>query len=234
MVNSGKLRLVTDYKESLVTRLQSTKNADILNEISSRLGSLSAPSKMPGYSWSISTEHCITGSKLAKIAGTPCSKCYAQKGFYTFPIVKSALNTRLRAWQDDPDWVLLMSIRLLLINKEHFRWFDSGDIQSLKMLQDINQVALNTDPFVKHWLPSQERAFVSQLLDIAPNLIIRLSSTKIGSIQSTQLLGICTSSISKEKIPNQWNCPSSTQDNKCLDCRACWNKQITNVVYIEH
>lgn len=234
MQKNGKLSKVTELRGNLVTSLLSTKNADIHDEITARIGSLSAPSKMPGYSWSISAKQCITGSKLALVKGTPCNKCYARKGFYTFPVVRLALDQRLNAWQEDPDWVALMSIRLLLRKDTHFRWFDSGDLQSFKMLQDINQVAKNTLGYVNHWLPTQERQFVAQLDTVADNLTIRISSSKVGVIQSSKFKGIQISTVSKTPIDNEWICPSSKQSNKCLDCRACWDKQIANVVYLEH
>ena len=37
------------------------------------VGSLSDTSKMPGKSWGINADHCKTGFKLAKIAGTICT-----------------------------------------------------------------------------------------------------------------------------------------------------------------
>ena len=46
------------------------------------VGGLSAPSKMPCSSYSISATRCVTGSKLAKIEGTVCHNCYALKGNY--------------------------------------------------------------------------------------------------------------------------------------------------------
>ena len=55
-----------------------TKKAALL-----AVGSLSDTSKMPGKSWGINADLCKTGFKLAKIAGTICSVCYAKKGFYT-------------------------------------------------------------------------------------------------------------------------------------------------------
>ena len=66
----------------------------------SMVGSLSDTSKMPGKSWGINAARCITGKKLAAIAGSICSMCYAEKGFYTlYPAVKRAQDTRLEAVQ---------------------------------------------------------------------------------------------------------------------------------------
>ena len=57
--------------------LFTTKKAALL-----AVGSLSDTSKMPGKSWGINADRCKTGFKLAKVAGSICSICYAQKGFY--------------------------------------------------------------------------------------------------------------------------------------------------------
>ena len=32
----------------------------------------------------------------------------------------------------------------------------------------------------------------------------------------------------------EWYCPSPLQDNRCGDCRACWNEQVKVVVYRQH
>ena len=29
-------------------------------------------------------------------------------------------------------------------------------------------------------------------------------------------------------------CPAKMQDNSCMECRACWDKTITNITYIQH
>ena len=51
-----------------------------IKDIEKKIGTLSNPSKMPSYAWGISAKKCLTGSKLAKIPGTICNKCYALKG----------------------------------------------------------------------------------------------------------------------------------------------------------
>ena len=54
-------------------------------------GGLSAPSKMPCHSFSISAKRCKVGSKLRKVVGSTCNKCYALKGRYVFPNVERAM-----------------------------------------------------------------------------------------------------------------------------------------------
>ena len=205
----------------------------IIRTANEKIGSLSTPSKMPGYSWSIPAKYCVTGSKLAVIEGTPCSKCYALRGRYRFPSVENAQEQRLHYWATAHDWVQWMSARLLQLSYKHefFRWFDSGDLQNVSMLQDIIKVCGHTQDFVKHWLPTQERGIVRQCADDIPdNLCIRVSSTKLNEVQHSTIVGVPTSSISNE----QWTCPSSQQGDRCGDCRDCWNKSQRHITYRIH
>ena len=188
---------------------------------------------MPGYAWSIPAQECITGSKLAQIEGTPCSLCYAKKGRYRFRNVEDAQYIRLWAWKLQPKWVEWMSARLLWLAPKHpyFRWFDAGDIQSVKMLKDIIMVCQNTQGYVQHWLPTQERTFVKVMQDQIPdNLNIRISSTKINEVQHSTLMNVTNSAVSNY----EWNCPSHLQNNMCLDCRKCWDKEEKHVIYRLH
>lgn len=190
---------------------------------------------MPGFSWDISAKMCNVGSKLRLVPGSPCHGCYALKGHFTFPKVREAHAFRLNAYNTDPDWVLLMTIRLLLLADKHsyFRWFASGDLQSRQMLSDINQVCHNTIGYVQHWLPTQERAIVSSFQGyLAPNLNVRISSTKVGETQRTMIRDVTTSSIAKEEVDA--TCPSFKQQNTCGACRACWDKTTSHIVYLKH
>ena len=47
-------------------------------------GSLSKPSKMPGWSIGLPAKECKTGGKLQKVPGSVCYDCYALKGCYVF------------------------------------------------------------------------------------------------------------------------------------------------------
>jgi hypothetical protein len=74
-----------------------------INELDEITGTLSKPSKMPGWAYGIPAKECKVGSKLAKIPGTVCHGCYALKGCYVFPNVQAAQYKRLKAI-DDPRW----------------------------------------------------------------------------------------------------------------------------------
>ena len=75
---------------------------------------------------------------------------------------------------DHPRWVEAMTV--LVKNKKHFRWHDSGDIQSVAHLKKIFEVCNNT-PATMHWLPTQERKYLP-LGSYPANLVIRLSNAK--------------------------------------------------------
>jgi hypothetical protein len=55
-----------------------------IKALAEKVGGLSQPSKMPGYGYSLPAEYCITGTHLAAIRGTICSKCYGFRGNYVW------------------------------------------------------------------------------------------------------------------------------------------------------
>lgn len=65
-----------------------------VKQIEDQIGTLSQPSKMPCYGFSISARRCNVGQRLAKVKGSVCAGCYALKGNYMFPVVQKALEKR--------------------------------------------------------------------------------------------------------------------------------------------
>lgn len=200
-------------------------------------GGLSRTTKMPGASYGLPPSHCKTGSKLHKIEGSVCQKCYARKGFYTFDSAKGAHSRRI-ASLSNPQWVEAMATLITIATRKekYFRWHDSGDIQDIHHLKNIVQVCLKT-PDVKHWLPTHEYAIIKEYLDegnIFPeNLVVRISSPMIdGKAINTDLP---TSTVSRRKGDVEgYACPASQQKNKCGSCRACWDANVKNVDYKYH
>lgn len=197
--------------------------------------SLSKPSKMPCHSWSISALSCKTGAKLAQVEGSVCEWCYALKGNYRFPNVKKAQEERLKQSEEE-GWVDAMVEAI--IREEHsgfFRWFDAGDLQSLEMLRKIASIARRI-PWIKFWLPTKEFGIVSEFLEteeLPKNLTIRLSAymvDKNGPNALAEGLGLVTSEVRTSGE----TCPAPSQGNKCLQCRACWDKEVKTVVYKKH
>lgn len=199
------------------------------------VGGLSAPSKMPCYGYSIPAKRCITGMKLRDVVGSICSKCYALKGRYVFANVQNALERRF-ASLENPRWVEAMAFLLNKVEKSgFFRWHDSGDIQSAAHLSRIVEVCKLT-PSIQHWLPTREYGIVAQYLrdnSFPENLTVRLSSLMLEGNPPEAIakrFNLTTSGVSK----SGFTCPSSKQAGKCGDCRACWNKSISNVNYKQH
>ena len=192
------------------------------------VGGLSATGKMPSPSINLPAVACVTGAKLARVPGTTCHGCFALKGRYRFKSTKIAMDRRLEALKDQR-WVRAMVV--LMKDRKHFRWHDSGDIQSVWHLKRILEVCKQT-PSTKHWLPTRESGLLA-LMDpdiIPPNLIIRLSATKVDGAAGKSWPW--TSTVTTD--PKQKTCAAPDQKGKCLDCRACWNRDIKNITYAKH
>ena len=217
-----------------LTEINSIKQAEEM------VGGLSAPSKMPSYAWSISAKRCNIGSKLAKVKDSVCYNCYALKGRYMFPMVQDALERRYKAWESNREqWVdamiYIMHNKKHIVDTAHFRWFDSGDIQGKDMLEDMNTIAW-ASPHIKFWLPTKEYKLIKDSnMEIAPNLIIRVSNPNKGRNTLEGYEHISTV-YTKDNLKDSkgYICPSSKQGNKCGDCRTCWNDKVNEVTYIAH
>jgi hypothetical protein len=124
------------------------------------IGSFGKTRKMPCLSWGTSTRTCQVGGQLAQVKGTICSVCYAKLGFYNRHHVKQAHIKRFSrlsaALNDGPRRKLFENAFIYLLNRrlmdartgpatdpKYFRWFDSGDLQSVKHL-DIICLGLST------------------------------------------------------------------------------------------
>ena len=198
-------------------------------------GGLSTPSKMPCYSFSISASKCLTGSKLRKVDGSTCSKCYAFRGNYQYDVVKNAHERRFQGLKH-PQWVESMAFLINAVESSgFFRWHDSGDVSSVEHLANIFKICQLT-PEIQHWLPTREYKIVSDCLKIhavPENLTIRLSAFMIDAEPPKALasrLNVQTSSVGTESF----TCPASSQGNQCLRCRKCWDRSVENVTYKKH
>ena len=191
-------------------------------------GGLSKPSKMPGPAHNLPAWNCITGQKLVNIPGSVCSGCYAMKNRYRFTNVREAMDRRLQALEH-PRWVEAMTT--LISGEAWFRWHDSGDIQSLKHLENIFEVCKRT-PQTQHWMPTREAQFLKDIDPdkVPPNLIIRMSSHMIN--QGPVKQWPWTSTVSSQD--SERTCPAPKQGNSCQDCRACWDRSVPNVCYGKH
>ena len=191
-------------------------------------GGLSFTSKMPCPSWGISATRCRVGSILAQKEGTVCHACYAMRGRYGFDTVQRKLEKRYLGLFHDL-WTPSLVALIRWHCKDHFRWFDSGDVQDLPMLKNIFTICRHTRDIL-HWLPTREAEIVHACADEAPdNLVIRLSAPMIDGKPSHWRT---TSTVVSD--PGQATCPAPLQDGTCGDCRACWDPAVRNVAYGLH
>jgi len=203
---------------------------------------MSKPSKMPEESFNIPAINCHAGGHMVGVKGAVCWKCYALSGRYAMPNTINAMQLRFDFANTD----YFIPVMVFYINKKgtkHFRWFDSGDIQSIKMLDNICEICRQT-PGTKHWLPTKEWRLVRKYIEfdgniIPENLDIRLSALYINGKPPTRLarrLGLNTSTVVTKNIYEKlsFKCPSSKQENQCKNCRACWTKGVKNVPYLYH
>jgi hypothetical protein len=207
-------------------------------------GGVSTTSKMPCRSWSIPVFMCKRGAVLAKIPGSTCAICYADKGNYHQyrNNIEPAQVARLDAFYADPAlWIQAMVA--LIGDDPFFRWFDAGDLQDVDMLWAIAAVCRAT-PNTRHWLPTREYEIVAAYLaDYGPlpeNLTVRLSAFMIDQPAKIpralrDVPNVTTSEVhTTTPTTNASTCPAPTQGNKCGSCRACWSRDVPTVSYHAH
>jgi len=189
-------------------------------------GSLSKPSKMPGWSIGLPAKECKTGGLLQKKEGSVCYDCYALKGCYVFKVVQDAQYRRLAAIKN-PLWVGAMAHLINSKKPDVFRWHDSGDVQDEEHLLKIFAVCKLT-PSKRHWLPTREAWIKAFLPECPDNLVIRFSAPMVNQRAPESWPN------SSEVVDKDFNCPASLQDNECKDCRMCWNPEIKTIRYHKH
>src|SRR6266446_6676983 len=198
-------------------------------------GSLSNPSKMPGHGYALPAYRCRLGLFLQQLPKAICFHCYALRGRYVFPNVKAAMEKRFRSLTH-PRWIEAVTTLIYRCKDRHFRWHDSGDLQSVEHLRNIIRVCQNL-PRVKFWLPTREyqpiEAYRRMGGRIPSNLCIRLSAHLIdGKLPLGYRLPVSTVSSHKDHTtPSAHRCPAVHQGNNCGRCRACWNPTVKIVEY---
>lgn len=197
---------------------------------------LSKTAKLGTKSWSLQAIETCPGSKDANGNLVPaCSGCYATTGCYNFPDTK-AVRADNKEDAKRAGWVPDMIAALK--KQTHFRWFDSGDMYSLELAEKIYSV-MKATPTTKHWLPTRMAKFpkfqaVIQRMQTLPNVMVRFSSD---AVDGTYTPGVHGSTIIPEgmAVPAGVTvCHAPSQGGKCLDCRACYDKQVPVIGYIAH
>ena len=155
------------------------------------------------------------------------------------PNVQRAMTRRLDGL-NDPRWVDAMVVLIENERNAHFRWFDSGDLQSPDHLAKIIEIARRL-PRVSFWLPTQEQTTILGA-KTPSNLTIRVTAPVINPVKlpafpniAVVLSGISKPSWAKRVESNAsdfWFCPASAKTpSKCGECRACWDKSVRTVAY---
>ena len=197
---------------------------------------LSKASKMPCRSWSLQAlDTCPASIGTDGELVDACKGCYATDGNYRFSNVKAPRLHNREDWQKS-DWVDAMVAEL--DNDRYFRWFDSGDMYSLKLAEKIYAVMVAT-PWTRHWLPTRMHKFakfadILAKMEALPNVVVRLSSDSInGDIIAGNTTSTIIPTISHRK-PKMTICEAYEREGKCATCRACWDKDIEVVAYVAH
>ena len=197
---------------------------------------LSKASKMPCRSWSLQAlETCPASIGTDGELVDACKGCYATDGNYRFSNVKAPRLHNREDWQQ-ADWVDAMVAEL--DNDRYFRWFDSGDMYSLKLAEKIYAVMVAT-PWTRHWLPTRMHKFakfadILAKMEALPNVVVRLSSDSInGDIIAGNTTSTIIPTISHRK-PKMTICEAYEREGKCATCRACWDKDVEVVAYVAH
>ena len=191
---------------------------------------------MPCRSWSLQAlETCPASIGADGELVDACKGCYATDGNYRFSNVKASRLHNREDWKQ-ADWVDAMVAEL--DNDRYFRWFDSGDMYSLKLAEKIYDVMVAT-PWVRHWLPTRMHKFakfadILAKMEALPNVVVRLSSDSInGDIIAGNTTSTIIPTISHRK-PKMTICEAYEREGKCATCRACWDKNVEVVAYVAH
>lgn len=200
---------------------------------------LSNTSKLGVKSWSLQAINTCPASigKNGELVDA-CKGCYATAGNYRFANVKAPREFNRQAWQQDA----FVSDFIKALNKERFfRWFDSGDMYDLRLANKMLEI-MQATPHVKHWLPTRMHKFkkfhaVIREMAALDNVVVRLSSDSVTGGMVESELTDTNSTIVPEDALSEYKgfiCQAFYQDGKCLDCTACYDKEVKTVAYVGH
>jgi hypothetical protein len=206
-------------------------------------GTLSLTSKLGCYSTSISASKCNIGQHLAKQSRAgllgelkaTCHDCYATSGNYHYPSVKLAMKRRFDGLTH-PQWVDAMVRQIAHYSPHKFRWFDSGDLQSVRHLERIAEVARRL-PDTPFWLPTREVTIVRDYLgrhgSFPENLCVRISGSFIdrppqvfAGLESLPTSSVHSVKGEHYKAKGHIECKAYTR-GKCGPCTACFDKRVS-------
>lgn len=206
---------------------------------------LSNTSKLGVKSWSLQAINTCPASIGADgQLVDACKGCYATAGNYRFANVKAPREFNRQAWQEDS----FVQDFIKALNKERFfRWFDSGDMYNIKLAEKMLEI-MKATPHVKHWLPTRMYKFekfhaVIQEMAALDNVVVRLSSDSVMGERVESTLTDTNSTVIPEDTVTGFTlhdsvdgmvCKAYHQEGKCLDCTACYDKEVKTIMYVGH
>ena len=197
---------------------------------------LSKTSKLGTKSWSLQAVETCPGARKENGELVPaCSGCYATTGCYVFPDTKKVRADNKVEWKKE---TFVSDFIAALKKQTHFRWFDSGDMYSVKLAEKMLEIMVAT-PNTKHWLPTRMYKFkkfadILAKMQALPNVTVRYSSDEIDGTYTKGLHGSTILPNAEYADSNTFVCNAPNQGGKCLDCRACYNKDIPVIGYLAH
>lgn len=184
--------------------------------------------------------------------GTICQGCYAQIGRYNCNNVMTAQWVRYMWLKENlrtvaGTWHIITQLANAInaqCKNGYFRFFDSGDVFSVRMAYVIQRVCELT-PTVKHWLPTRSWHLEGPLgeavkrLGQVKNLTVRPSALYVN--QAAPLVeGLARGSGVVDptvvKFMADLICPKSKKGGSCESngCRSCWDRPTKSVYYYQH
>ena len=219
-----------------------TKVFDLVEKMKGEMNStvkLSNTSKLGVKSWSLQAINTCPASigKNGELVDA-CKGCYATAGNYRFANVKAPREFNRQAWQEDS---FVQDFIKALHKERFFRWFDSGDMYDLRLANKMLEI-MQATPHVKHWLPTRMYKFkkfhaVIRGMASLDNVVVRLSSDSVTGGMVESELTDTNSTIVPENALSEYKgfiCQAFYQDGKCLDCTACYDKDVKTVAYVGH
>ena len=189
-------------------------------------------SKLGGQIYSINLPAVVTCRSDA-----PCFKgCYARKGNWLFPNVKSSLESNLDAYKSNPD-LFFESVAIQTALVRFCRWHSSGDIVDMQYFEGMCKVARKNKNthylcFTKKYEIINE--FLSKGKRVPKNLSIVFSAwdnwlpENPYDLPMTYVYG---KEFNNELIPKD----AIPCGGKCENCQACWTlKKGQHVYFLKH
>lgn len=200
---------------------------------------LSKTSKMGCYSFSLAAGGTCPGSidLATKEVSEVCKFCYAKSGAYLFKGTKQVRQDNYDAIKSE---TFVEDFVKVLEGHTKIRLHDSGDIFSVSYAEKIYEIASRT-PHVMWWAPTKSFKFkkfdeVFAKLSSLPNFSLRYSADNYDEVLDTDQINsaVITEDYDLSVNKDVFVCPAPSNDGKCGNCIACWDRGIKTVAYELH